>query len=121
MRPPSCPLTPTATTSSSSKRRLKPNAAKLEDGTAAAAADGTGTSKPRPHHTDGSDGSDSEGAQELSSLFDYEQYFPTTLPLPLHHPCDEEADAYGDAAVMRHGLPEELALREVRSRGHQMW
>jgi hypothetical protein len=94
---------PTAATSSSGRRRLKPNA--KPDG-----ADSAGG------HTydDDYEGDDYEdGGQDLASLFDYEQYFPTTLPLPLHHPLDEEADPAADAALMRHGLPDELALRQV--------
>lgn len=62
----------------------------------------------------GSGGEDSsDECQDPGMLFDFEQYTPTTLPLSLHHPLDVEADARADAAVMRHGLPDELALRPV--------
>jgi len=93
--------------SSSSRRRLKPNIKLDSKGQPGADADG---GYDEAYGSD--DGSDVD--QDLASLFDYEQCFPTTLPLSLHHPCDDEADAAADAAVMRRGLPEELALKEVR-------
>jgi hypothetical protein len=96
--------------SSSSKRRLKPSV--KSDGKA------EGGSESYPYGDDEASGSGSdEYDQDLATLFDYEQYYPTTLPLPLHHPCDEEADADSDRAIMRQGLPQELALKEVKGGG----
>lgn len=57
----------------------------------------------------------SDRSQDLSALLDFEQYFPSTLPLSMHHPLDEEADRQADAEIMRRGLPEELALKPVRN------
>lgn len=98
-----CHRCPHCCRSSSGRRRLKPKV----DGDAAAGGYG---SLEDAGDDSGSDG----GQQDIASLFDYELYFPTTLPVSLHHPCDKEADAAADAAVMRRGLPVELALKEVK-------
>eukprot|EP00775_Hariotina_reticulata_P010942 gene10942-11096_t len=58
-----------------------------------------------------SEGSE-EGDEPLEQLFDYDQYFPTSLPVSRHHPLDLDADTTADTAPMRHGVPKDLMLQE---------
>jgi len=61
------------------------------------------------HWTAGSE----EGDEPLEQLFDYDQYFPTSLPIRRHHPLDVDADTTADAAPTRQGVPQDLMLQEV--------
>lgn len=63
---------------------------------------------------DGADDGDSDEDEDAAAnTFNFNQYFPNTLPLSLHHPEDDAADPDSDALLMRQGVPEDLALRQV--------
>lgn len=60
-------------------------------------------------------GADAAEDEEVAGpLFDFSQYYPTTLPLSMHHPEDDAADLQVEQQAMRQGVPEDLVQRQVR-------
>eukprot|EP00879_Flechtneria_rotunda_P000619 GHRR01000732.1.p1 GENE.GHRR01000732.1~~GHRR01000732.1.p1 ORF type:complete len:515 (+),score=225.00 GHRR01000732.1:344-1888(+) len=82
-----------------------------QDASAKKEAESKMKGEDRPKEFDGSYEDDEED-ESITQLLDYSQYYPTALPISLHHPLDEGAHQEADAALFRQGVPEDLALKQ---------